>query len=260
MPDTADLRRHLDTALDITEAASRIALNHFNGAFEIVTKSDASPVTIADQETEQAIRTALQQAFPEDGIFGEEYGTEGLNNETVWVVDPIDGTRSFIAGVPLFGMLLAMTRNEIPQLGICRLPALGQVYAGARGLGATRNGSPIRVSGCNRLSDAMLFINEGEKIYAEDPALFDRLMAAGRLRRLAYDCQPHALMAAGQVDAVVDFDLKPYDYLAMVPIIEEAGGVITDWQGKPLDFSSDGRVVSAATPDLHAELLAMLAE
>lgn len=259
MTSPTELSARLATALDITEAASRISLAHFNGALEIVTKEDESPVTIADQETERSIRDALQTAFPEDGLFGEEYGTEGLEKDTVWVVDPIDGTRSFIAGVPLFGMLLAMTTREAPLLGICRLPALGQVYAAAKGLGATRDGSRIATSGCRALDAAMLFVNEGEKIYAEEPDVFGRLMQAGRLRRLAYDCQPHALVAAGQIDAVVDYDLKPYDFLAMVPIVEEAGGVITDWEGKPLGFRSDGRVVSAATPELHAEVLALLA-
>lgn len=258
MDDISDLPARLDKALEITGAASRIALGHFNGALDIVTKADASPVTIADRETEQAIRTALAAAFPGEGLHGEEHGISGPDRDTVWVIDPIDGTRSFIAGVPLFGMLLAMTRRAVPQIGICRLPALGQVYAAARGHGATRDGLPIRVSACRSLDDAMLFINEGEKIYAAEPGVFDRLTRAGRLRRLSYDCQPHALLAAGQVDAVVDYDLKPYDYLAMVPIIEESGGVITDWQGNPLDFRSDGRVVSAATPELHAALLRLL--
>lgn len=258
MPPLTDLHARLDKALEITETASRISLTHFNGALEIVTKADASPVTIADQETERSIRDALQKAYPDDGLFGEEYGIEGLGKETVWVVDPIDGTRSFIAGVPLFGMLLAMTQGQKPLLGVCRLPALGQVYAAARGMGATRNGTSIAVSDCRTIDDAMLFINEGEKIYADVPAVFARLMQAGRLRRLSYDCQPHALLAEGKIDAVVDYDLKPYDFLAMVPIIEEAGGVITDWQGMPLHFQSEGRVVSAATPELHAELIALL--
>ncbi|MFT7597008.1 MAG: inositol-phosphate phosphatase/L-galactose 1-phosphate phosphatase/histidinol-phosphatase, partial [Paracoccaceae bacterium] len=123
---------------------------------------------------------------------------------------------------------------------------------------ATLNGRAISVSGMTRLDDAMLFINEGEKIYAENPGVFDRLCQAGKLRRLSYDCQPHALVASGKVDAVVDCDLKPYDYLPLVPLVEAAGGVITDWSGAALDFQSDGKVVTAATPELHAELLTLL--
>ncbi|RLJ58874.1 histidinol phosphatase-like enzyme (inositol monophosphatase family) [Litoreibacter meonggei] len=256
MPDT--LATRLETALKLTETASRIALDHFEGALHIDTKDDASPVTIADQETEQSIRAQLEEAFPLDGIYGEEFDNLRLDSNTIWVVDPIDGTRSFIAGVPLFGMLLAMVQDNHPVLGICRLPALGQVYSAAKGAGATRNGTPIKVSQQTKLSEAMLFINEGEGIYEDEPQVFERLTKAGKLRRLSYDCQPHALVASGQIDAVVDYNLKPYDYLAMVPIIEEAGGVITDWQGATLDFNSDGRVVTASTPKLHAELLALL--
>lgn len=253
-----DLQDRLDAALAIARDAGDIALRHFESALSIVTKDDASPVTIADQETERHIRTRLQTEFPRDGIYGEEYGVEGFEREIVWVIDPIDGTRSFIAGVPLFGLLLAMTREAAPQIGICRLPALDQVYFAAKGLGASLNGRRISVSGQTELDRAMLFINEGEKIYANEPHVFDRLLGAGGLRRLSYDCQPHALVAAGQVDAVVDYGLKPYDYLAMVPIIEEAGGVITDWSGARLDFNSDGRVLSAATRELHAALLDLL--
>lgn len=256
MLDTLAMR--LEMALLLTETASRISLDHFEGALHIDTKDDASPVTIADQETEQSIRFQLEAAFPDDGIYGEEFDNLRLDSKTIWVVDPIDGTRSFIAGVPLFGMLLAMVQDDRPVLGICRLPALGQVYSAAIGAGATRNGIPLRVSRQTKLSEAMLFINEGERIYADEPLVFDRLTKAGKLRRLSYDCQPHALVASGQIDAVVDYNLKPYDYLAMVPIIEEAGGVITDWQGATLDFNSDGRVVTASTPELHAELLALL--
>lgn len=258
MPDLTRLQADLDAALDITATAAQISLRHFDSALQIITKADASPVTIADQETEQSIRAQLAAWFPEDGIFGEEYGVEGGDSARIWVVDPIDGTRSFIAGVPLFGMLMALVEQDVPQLGIVRLPALDQVYAGARGLGATLNGRAIAASGVQRLDQAMLFINEGEKIYAECPGVFDRLCQAGKLRRLSYDCQPHALVASGKVDAVVDYDLKPYDYLPLICLIESAGGVITDWSGAALDFQSDGRVVTAATPELHGELLSLL--
>lgn len=258
MPDPSRLQADLDAALNITATASKISLRHFDSALQIITKADASPVTIADQETEQSIRAQLAQQFPADGIFGEEYGVEGADSARIWVVDPIDGTRSFIAGVPLFGMLMALVEQDVPQLGIVRLPALDQVYAGARGLGATLNGRVIATSAETRLDQAMLFINEGEKIYEHNRVVFDRLCQAGKLRRLSYDCQPHALVASGKVDAVVDYDLKPYDYLPLVPLIKAAGGVITDWSGAALGFQSDGRVVTAATPELHAEVLNLL--
>ncbi|WP_127561189.1 inositol monophosphatase family protein [Nioella ostreopsis] len=253
-----DLPALLATALRITGDAADISRSGFNAVSEIDLKSDESPVTASDRATEKAIREALVAEFPEDGIFGEEYGIEGLDRPRVWVVDPIDGTKSFITGVPLFGMLMALVEDGETLLGIIRLPALDQVYAGARGLGATKDGKPIRVSRCTALTDATLFINEAEKIHGDDPALFGRLCTAGKLRRMGYDCHPHALVAEGRIDAVVDYDLKPYDYLPVAGVVEAAGGIMTDWQGQPLNFESDGRVVSAATPDLHAELLAFL--
>ncbi|GAB4383243.1 inositol monophosphatase family protein [Albidovulum sp.] len=252
------MRSDLARALELTAGAAQVALRHFHGTLGIDIKADESPVTVADRETETALRRAIAETFPGDGIYGEEFGSEGMERARIWVVDPIDGTRSFIAGVPLFGLLLALVADGVPELGIVRLPALGRVYAAARGQGARRDGCPIRTSGVTRLDAAMLFVNEGEKIHADRPDLFARLMGAGRLRRLSYDCQPHALLAEGRVDAVVDYRLQPYDYLPLVPLIEEAGGVITDWQGRPLGFGRDVAVVSAASPDLHRELLALL--
>lgn len=250
-----DLTALLASALRISEAAAHISCAGFDAVQDVDIKADESPVTAADRATETAIRNALMQEFPDDGLFGEEYGTEGLDRPRVWVIDPIDGTKSFITGVPLFGMLMAMVERGQVQLGLIRLPALGQVYYGAHGAGAFRNGKPIGVSGCTSLGDATLFINEAEKIHAANPDLFGRLCSAGRLRRMSYDCHPHALVAEGRIDAVVDYDLKPYDYLPVAGVIEAAGGIMTDWDGKALSFTSDGRVVTAATAALHRDLL-----
>ena len=249
-----DLRQ----ALQITDAAVKVAMRHFEGRVAIELKGDESPVTVADRETEAVIRAALAEHFPEDGIYGEEYGTVGLERNRIWVIDPIDGTRSFIAGVPLFGMLMALMQNGVAEIGIVRLPALGQVYAAMRGHGAALNSKQIHCSAVTDLGHAMVFINEGEKIWEAHPQVFKRLMGAGRLRRLSYDCQPHALLAEAKVDAVVDYQLQPYDYLPLVPVIEEAGGVISDWDGGRLGFERDVPVVAAATPELHREVLQLL--
>lgn len=252
------LTETLETALAITEAAARISTEAFLSPPPVDLKEDESPVTRADRDTERSLRDALARYFPEDGIFGEEYGTEGLERDRIWVIDPIDGTKSFITGVPLFGMLFGLMQNHQSVLGIIRLPALNTVYAGIPGTGATKDGTPIQTSDCRKLSDAMLFIHEAEKINTDDPALFARLCKAGRMRRMSYDCQPHALVAEGRIDAVVDYDLKPYDYLPVSAVVEAAGGKMTDWQGKPLGFDSDGRTITAATPELHAELIEFL--
>lgn len=253
-----DLTATLQAALDITRQAAGISASAFASPPPVDLKEDESPVTRADRETELYIREALARQFPQDGILGEEFGAAGLDSRRIWVVDPIDGTKSFVTGVPLFGMLIGLLADGVPQLGIIRLPALGTVYTGLRGRGADKDGKPITVSTCTSLAAATVFVNEGEKIQMADPALFARLCRAGRLRRLSYDCQPHALVAEGRIDAVIDYDLKPYDYLPVVAVVEAAGGVITDWNGNPLDFGSDGRVVTAATAELHAELLRLL--
>ena len=180
------------------------------------------------------------------------------NDSRTWIIDPIDGTRSFIAGLPLFGMLLGFHDPGGTSVGAIRMPALGEVYAGAAGLGAWRNGEPISASRCTALSQARLFINEGDKLALREPEVFGPLVRSAGLRRMGADCYGHALVAAGTVDAVVDFDLQPYDYLPVAAVVQAAGGIMTDWQGKPLTLDSDGRTLTAATPELHAQLLELV--
>jgi fructose-1,6-bisphosphatase/inositol monophosphatase family enzyme len=176
----------------------------------------------------------------------------------LWIIDPIDGTRSFISGMPLYSMLIALLQDGVPQLGVVRMPELKEVYTGSPD-GAFLNGDTrLGTSPVTALADAYVYINEGNKIALEQPELFQTLCKTGREQRLSYDGYPHMLVASGHADACIDYDLQPYDYLPLVPIITAAGGVITDWNGTPLTLKSDGRVVSAATPELHRELLAIL--
>jgi len=252
-----DLEKRLLKATEITQTAAQVAVSYFRNSPNIETKADLSPVTVADKETEQAIRKGLANAFPDEAIFGEEFGQSGDGTD-MWIVDPIDGTRSFITGLPLFGVLLGYINSNGPQLGIIRMPALDEVYSGAVGLGATCNGVPISVSDCKELGSARLFINEADKIAISEPYVFAKLINAGDLRRMSADCYPHALVACGLADAVVDFDLQPYDYLPVCAVVQAAGGIMTDWQGKPLTRSSDGRILTAATSALHAALLEMV--
>ncbi|WP_170345322.1 inositol monophosphatase family protein [Ruegeria atlantica] len=245
-------------AMKIAGIASESAMRFFRGSLGIEFKQDESPVTQADQTVEAEVRTYLKQHFPEHGIFGEEHGQESGDGRHMWVIDPIDGTRSFLSGHPLFGFLLAHLVDGHPRLGLVGMPALHETYLGVVGDGASLNGRPIKVSQTTRLDQSVLYVNEGDKIYRDHPDLFSRLINAGQTRRFAYDCYPHALLASGHVDAVVDYDLQPYDYLALSPLITAAGGLMTDWQGHALTLDSDGAVVSAATPELHAELLDLI--
>ncbi len=246
------------TAADLARQAAETALRFYRGSLDVDLKGDESPVTQADMAVERQARDLLAQRFPDHAILGEEYGAGDLGASHVWVIDPIDGTRSFICGHPLFGFLLAHVHDGDPVLGLISMPALGELFMGQRGKGATLNGQPIRVSTKRALKDAFISINEGEKLLMHEPQALSRLLGAGHTRRFGYDCYPHALLAAGRLDAVVDYDLKPFDYLPLAGVIEAAGGIITDWDGRPLGFESDGRVVSAATPELHHELLQLL--
>jgi histidinol phosphatase-like enzyme (inositol monophosphatase family) len=256
MTDTTD--RILAAAIEVTIRASAIPMAHFRKPLDLIAKADESPVTIADRDTETFIRDSLAAAFPGDGLFGEEFGVREGSTGALWIIDPIDGTRSFITGNPLFGMLLGRVVAGVPQIGIVRMPALDETFAGAVGLGAVLNGAPIRVRRTTDLSAAMVYVNEAEKIVAADPARFARLCRVGHTRRMGYDCYPHALVAAGQIDLVVDCGLQPYDYLPLVALIEAAGGVICDWQGRALTLDSDGRVITAATPELRDAMLKVL--
>ncbi len=249
----------LAKAIDVTIKASAIPMSHFRKDLELIAKEDESPVTVADRDTETFIRNSLATSFPDDGLFGEEFGVREGATDALWIIDPIDGTRSFITGNPLFGMLLGRVVAGVPQIGIVRMPALDETYAGAAGRGATLNGKPIRVRGTSDLSKAMVYVNEAERIEAADPARFARLCRTGHTRRMSYDCYPHALVAAGQIDLVVDCGLQPYDFLPLIALIEGAGGVICDWQGQPLTLASDGRVITAATPQLRDAMIAVLA-
>lgn len=247
-------------AAGIAVEAGKIALSYFRqDGLGITNKQDDSPVTKADQETEQFIRHELAAAFPDHGILGEEFGTSGELEDQFWTIDPIDGTRFFITGYPSFGVLMSLHQQGMPCLGIVRMPALDETFIGFGKEPALLNGKKVKCSGIKHLGQAKLFINEAERTFKDNPERFNRLCDAGQTRRMSYDCYPHAMVAAGYIDAVTDMGLQPYDYLPLVPLIQSAGGIITDWDGKPLGLHSDGRVVTAATPELHEELLAVLA-
>jgi histidinol phosphatase-like enzyme (inositol monophosphatase family) len=248
----------LQAAIDISAAAAAIPLRYFRSGLAVEDKADESPVTVADRETEAYLTRAILRRFPSHGIFGEEYGRQEGSSAYTWIIDPIDGTKSFITGSPLFGMLLGVVRDGAPVAGVIRMPALGECFAGRSGGAATLNGQPIRCRTAPALAEARIYLNEANLLIDKEPERFARLVTTGKLRRFANDCYSFALLAMGQIDAVVDFDLKPYDYMPIVPVVEAAGGVITDWQGQPLGLGSDGSVVAAGSAAVHAELLELL--
>jgi inositol-phosphate phosphatase / L-galactose 1-phosphate phosphatase / histidinol-phosphatase len=248
----------LDDALDIAQAASAAAMRYFRGRLGVEFKADESPVTQADRGVEAEVRRLIADRFPDHGLYGEEHGVEGGDANALWVIDPIDGTRSFITGNPLFGFLLAHIVGGETRLAAIGMPALDEVFCAERGRGAFKGTERLRASGQTALAQAAIYISEGEKIWRNHPQVFSRLMDAGQTRRFSYDCYPYALLAMGHIDLVIDFDLQPYDYLSVSLLVSEAGGVMSDWQGAPLVMGENIATVAAATPELHRAAVALL--
>jgi inositol-phosphate phosphatase / L-galactose 1-phosphate phosphatase / histidinol-phosphatase len=257
MPDT-DIAELLDAAETIAAQSTGLTMQYFRSAVDVHNKADASPVTIADRATEAAIRQAISDRYPDHGIMGEEHGAAGLDREYVWVIDPIDGTKSFISGVPLFGTLIGVLRHGRPVAGVIHMPRLGETFVGAPGRGTRFNGAAVHCRSGVAPEDAFLCYNELHKLVRHEPDRAARLLATGRYQRPTMDCYPYAQLAAGWVDGVIDYDLDPYDYLPLVGVVEGAGGIITDWNGAALGLRSDGTVAAAASPGIHAALLSAL--
>jgi inositol-phosphate phosphatase/L-galactose 1-phosphate phosphatase/histidinol-phosphatase len=256
----AVIAAHLALAEALADAARPIITGYFRRRIAVDEKPDATPVTVADREAEAAMRRLIEERFPEHGIIGEEHGRTRADAEYVWVLDPIDGTKSFISGIPLFGTLIALVRRGRPVIGVIDQPILHERWIGLGGRPTTLNGAPARTRPCATLERATLFSTAPDAMFTgADGDGFARLRRSVKLLRTGADCYAYALLASGFIDLVVESGLKPYDYCALVPVIEGAGGVITDWQGRALDLASDGRVVAAGDPRLGAAARARLA-
>ena len=243
----------------LADAAAAQSMHYFREPLDIITKADESPVTLADRAAETAMRDVLAAQRPGDGIYGEEHGSERLQAERVWVLDPIDGTRSFITASPLWGTLIGLLRGGRLELGMIDMPVLRERWVGQAGRRAERNGQAVQVSRCTALAEARIVTTSPDIFGAADWQAFDTLSRRCAMRRFGGDCYGYAQLAGGTIDLVVEAGLQPYDYLGPAGLIEAAGGIITDWQGSPLGLQSDGRVVAAATPALHRAALAVLA-
>lgn len=242
----------------LADLARDIARQHFRATLAYERKADDSPVTIADRAIEEALRATIAAKYPEHGVLGEEFGRVDRGGQ-FWVLDPIDGTKSFVTGMPLFGTLIAFVEALVPRLGIIEMPALGERWVSALGVTAYA-GSPCHTSGCRDLADARIYTSSPDFFSAEDWARYDRLSRQGALRRFGGDCYQYGLLASGYCDLVAEASLMPYDFMALVAVVEGAGGVITDWSGAPLDLNSDGHVLASASPALHERALKLLAD
>jgi histidinol phosphatase-like enzyme (inositol monophosphatase family) len=240
-------------AHQLADAARPIVRRYFRSGLTVDDKTDASPVTIADREAESAMRALLTAEVPQHGVFGEEHGAVRTDAEYVWVLDPIDGTKAFITGLPIFGTLIALLHRGRPILGVIDQPILDERWLGVEGERSAFNGRPIGVRACAGLEQAYM--------YSTAPIMFpgvleqrhSALAQRVKLFRWGGDCYAYALLASGHVDLVVENSLKLYDFAALVPVVKGAGGLITDWQGRELDMQSDGSVLAAGDAAVHRQ-------
>jgi histidinol phosphatase-like enzyme (inositol monophosphatase family) len=253
----------LQFALDVARRAGELILGHYQSdGLAVDAKHDSSPVTAADRGAEELIRRAVATEFPGDGVLGEEFGELAGSNGLRWILDPVDGTKSFIHGVPLFGTLIGLEADGRVVLGVCRFPALGEVVYAAKGLGAwwqvdSALPRPARVSAVDRLSEALFCvttISGWERIGRYET--FEALRSRCKLTRGWGDCYGHALVATGRADVMVDPLMNVWDAAALLPILEEAGGHFVDWEGRPAIDSGNGVSVNHALRDEVLEILA----
>jgi histidinol phosphatase-like enzyme (inositol monophosphatase family) len=258
----ADVAAFIPTVLEVTGA---LALKHFRAELFAEDKGSIhgyDPVTEADRGIEDILRAAVAERYPEHGFKGEERGTSGPDGRYRWVVDPIDGTKAFVSGVPMWGTLVALVDGEVPIAGWLHQPYLQETFAAVGGvatLTSPRHDGPVplRTRATTRLDEAILYTTHDTMFReGEAAAAYQRVREAVRLQRWGGDCYAYALLALGHIDLVVENGLNDYDILALVPIVEAAGGVVTTLDGDPPLHG--GFVVASATPDLHAAAIAAL--
>ena len=255
-----EISRYTAFGTEVLSQAGDIAGRHFRTELEVINKAKKrryDPVTRADREVETFIRARIRETFPEHGIIGEEFGEESPTREMAWLIDPIDGTRGFLAGTPMWGILLGLTAGGETLAGFMCQPFLGEIYVGSPLGGTVLAGgaaTPLRVSRTEALSESILCCTHPNMFLSDaDRDVFWAVEAATRFSRMGTDCYAYGLLARGFVDLVVEGGLEAYDIVPLVPIVEAAGGVVTDWDGKPPLHG--GNVVAAATPRLHEAAL-----
>lgn len=253
------MNEFLPLANRMADIAGEIVRKHFRQPFDVERKEDDSPVTVADRAVETALREIIEKERPDDGILGEEFGSKDSKSGLTWVLDPIDGTKSFMIGRPTFGTLIALAQDGNPKLGIIDQPILRERWVGLEGTPTTMNGKAIKTRACKTVADA--------RICSTSPAMFETIELYGQAFRLfetgsklawGGDCYMYGLLASGFMDMAFEASLSPYDFAALVPVVKGAGGHISDWQGAPLTLESEGKVIATGDPDLWVQVERMI--
>jgi histidinol-phosphatase len=250
------LDRYLEFAVDAAWRAGRQTLAHYQTGIAVERKLDRSLVTAADRGAEELLRALISHRFPDHAVAGEEFGADAPATAPRWIIDPIDGTNTFVRGVPFYGVLLALEIDAVPVVGACYFPALDEMIAAADGLGCYWNGRRTRVSAVTTLADACVTYTEARGLQQRLGADWELLQQDTALQRGWGDCYGHCLVATGRSDIMLDPRMNPWDCAALIPILQEAGGRFTDWRGRAI---TDGGDAVSTNGVLHDELLRRLA-
>jgi len=245
-------------AESLADESRRIILQYWRQDPEVADKADESPVTVADRTAEAAIRERIDARFPNHGIAGEEFGKVRLGAEYVWSIDPIDGTKAFISGSPLFGTLIALLHDGRPVLGLIDVPATSERWLGAEGLGAMHNGHQVRPRIGRALGQAVSGSTSPSMFTGQDAERLRRVHERIKLPVWGGDCYLYGLLSLGTIDLVIEAGLSDHDYLAPAALLQAGGGIVTDWKGAPLGLGTSDRVIAAGDPVLHAEVIRLL--
>ena len=247
----------LTIAHRLADAARPVVRKYYRTSVAVDVKADASPVTIADREVETTMRAILAKECPDHGILGEEHGRENLDADYVWVLDPIDGTKSFIVGKPSFATLIALCHKGKPVLGIIDQAITDERWVGVAGEKTTLNGTPISTRPCPALNRAIFFTTAPELFRGPQIAAYDAIRSQCRQPMYGVDAYAYGLTALGLADVVVEANMQAYDFCALVPVVEGAGGAMCDWRGNPLTMESDGSVIAVGDNGCRDEVVAI---
>ncbi len=250
------MQEFTDFAKRMADAAGEIIRQHYRQPFEVVSKADESPVTVADRGVEERLRAMIEDARPQDGILGEEFGTKPSASGLTWVIDPIDGTKSFVIGRPTFGTLIALWDGDRPLLGIIDQPILRERWVGSGGV-TTHNDKPVRTRPCASLKSACS-ASTTPAMFSETGPVWEAFDKQTKMMAWGGDCYMYGLLASGFMDLCVEANLSPYDFAALVPVVQNAGGRISDYEGRPLTLKSDGRVIALGDPSLWPQVEPLL--
>lgn len=256
--DHNSIQEYREFACHLADIARPIAQQYFRKDFSIIQKDDESPVTIADRTIEKALRDAISQKYPHHGIIGEEFGSYQEDADFLWVLDPIDGTRAFIAGMYTFGTLITLLYNNVPIVGIIDQPILKDRWIGAENYPTFFNGQNSKTRQIDHIQNAVLSSTSPDLFDNEQRKHFYKVSEKVKTTYWGGDCYGFGLLSSGHIDIIIEANLKFHDYASLIPIIEGAGGIVTDWDGNTLNANSDGTIMAACNGDIHEQILPYL--